>query len=80
MTLMYLCLNHGWPLGPQGPDCLEDIHHPLVLHPLQHNAQRDEHACPPNASAIKKSFFKIHIFIFEVFFLLKVLRIFCVYF
>ena len=54
MTLMYLCLNHSWPLGPQGPDCLEDIHHPLVLHPLQHNTQRDEHACPPNASAIKK--------------------------
>ena len=39
----YLCLNHGGPLGPEGANRVEDVHHPLVLHPLQHDRQRDEH-------------------------------------
>ena len=49
----HLSLHHGGSLCSQGPHSLEDIHHPLVLHPLQHDAQRDEHAGPPDASAEK---------------------------
>ena len=46
----YLALDHGWPLSPESPDGLEDIHHSLVPDPLQHDAQGDEDAGPPDAS------------------------------
>lgn len=50
----HLCLHHGWPLRPQSLHCLEHVHHPLVAHPLQHDAERDEHACAPNPSTVQK--------------------------
>lgn len=50
----HLCLHHGWPLRPQGLHRLEHIHHPLVAHPLQHDAERDEHACAPHSSAVQR--------------------------
>ena len=47
--VLVLGLHHGGSLGPQGPDGLEHVHHPLVLHPLQHDAQGDEHSRPSNS-------------------------------
>ena len=47
----HLCLHHGWPLRSQGLHRLEHVHHPLVAHPLQHDAECDEHACAPDSSA-----------------------------
>ena len=52
-----LCLDHGGSLCPESPHCLEDIHHSLILHPLQHDAQGDEHTRPPDTSAEKRVFF-----------------------
>lgn len=50
-TGTHLCLHHGRPLRPQGLHRLEHVHHPLVAHPLQHDAERDEDACAPDPSA-----------------------------
>jgi len=50
----HLCLHHGWPLRPQGLHRLEHVHHPLVAHPLQHDAERDEHARAPDPSAAQR--------------------------
>ena len=50
----HLCLHHGRPLRPQGLHRLEHDHHPLVAHPLQHNAECDKHACAPNPSAVQR--------------------------
>jgi len=36
--ILVLCLDHGWSLCPECPHGLEDIHHALILHPLQHDA------------------------------------------
>ena len=44
--LQYLCLHHGWPLRPQHLDGLEDVHHPFVAHPLQHDTESDEDSGP----------------------------------
>ena len=63
--VLYLWLDHGRPLGPEGPDGLEDVDDPLVLHPLQHDRQADEHARPTNPrtkhkdikEAVKKLYF-----------------------
>ena len=52
-----LCLDHGGSLCPECPHCLEDIHHSLILHPLQHDAQGDEHTRPPDTGAEKRVFF-----------------------
>lgn len=51
----HLHLHHGWPLGPQHLHCLEDVHHTLVPHPLQHDAERDEDARPAHASTVRAS-------------------------
>ena len=51
----HLHLHHGWPLGPQHLHCLEDVHHTLVPHPLQHDAERDEDARPAHAGAVRAS-------------------------
>lgn len=50
----HLCLHHGRPLRPQSLHRLEHVHHPLVAHPLQHDAQCDEHACTPDPSAVQR--------------------------
>ena len=52
-----LCLDHGGSLCPECPHCLEDIHHALILHPLQHDAQGDKHTRPPDTGAEKRVFF-----------------------
>ena len=44
-------MNHGWSLRAQYSHCLENIDHPLVLHALQHDAERDENARSADASA-----------------------------
>lgn len=46
-----LGLNHGWSLRAQYSHCLENIDHPFVLHAFQHDAESDENAGSPNASA-----------------------------
>ncbi len=48
---LYLCLHHGRPLRPERPDGLEDVDHPLVLHPLQHEGERHEDARPAHPGA-----------------------------
>lgn len=50
----HLCLHHGRPLRSQSLHRLEHVHHPLVAHPLQHDAQCDEHARAPDPSAVQK--------------------------
>lgn len=50
----HLCLHHGRPLCPQGLHHLEQVHHALVAHPLQHNAECDEHASAPNPSTAEE--------------------------
>lgn len=50
--LTHLCLDRSGSLGAQHLDCLEDVHHPLVPHPLQHYAEGDEHACPAHPSTV----------------------------
>lgn len=52
--MTYFCLNCGWPLSAQHLDGLEDVHHALVSHPLQHNTEGDEHASPSYSSTICK--------------------------
>lgn len=47
--MFYLRLHHGWSLCAQHFDRLEDVHSSLVTHPLQHDTERDEHACPSHA-------------------------------
>ena len=49
----YLGLDGGRSLGAQHLDGLEDVHHSLVPHPLQHDAERDEHARSAHASAAR---------------------------
>ena len=49
--ILVLGLHHGGPLGPQGPHCLEDVNHPLVLHPLQHDGKADEDPGPTDSGA-----------------------------
>ena len=49
--VLVLRLHHGRSLGPQSPHRLEDVHHPLVLHPLQHDGQADEDSGPANSGA-----------------------------
>ena len=44
-------MNHGRALRPERSDSLEDIDHALVLHPLEHDAQRDEDAGAPHPRA-----------------------------
>ena len=44
--VLVLRLHHGRSLGPQSPHRLEDVHHPLVLHPLQHDGEADEDPGP----------------------------------
>lgn len=44
--VLVLGLDHGGPLGAESADRLEDVHHPLVLHPLQHDGEGDEDAGP----------------------------------
>lgn len=39
----YLCLHHGWALCAQGLYSLKHVHHALITHPLQDDAQSDEH-------------------------------------
>ena len=48
----HLCLNGGWSLGAQHLDSLENVHHALVPHPLQHDAEGDEHTGPSYSSAV----------------------------
>lgn len=50
----HLCLHHGWPLRPQGLHRLEHVHHSLIAHPLQHDAERDKHACAPDPSTAQR--------------------------
>lgn len=47
---VYLCLNGGRSLGAQHLDSLKDVHHSFVSHPLQHDAEGDEHTGPPYSS------------------------------
>ena len=47
----YLGLHHSRPLRSQDLDSLEHIHHTLITHTLQHNAQRREHPRPSYARA-----------------------------
>ena len=49
--VLVLRLHHGRPLGPQCPHRLEDVHHPLVLHPLQHDGEADEDPGPSHPGA-----------------------------
>lgn len=51
----HLHLHHGWPLGPQHLHCLEDVHHTLVPHPLQHDAECNEDARPAHTSTVRES-------------------------
>lgn len=44
-------MHHGRALRPECSDSLEDIDHSLVLHPLEHDAQRDEDARAAHAGA-----------------------------
>ena len=60
--VLVLCLHHGGPLRAERPHGLEDVHHALVLHPLQHDAQGDEHTRPPNASAVNRGYFFASLF------------------
>lgn len=46
----YLRLYHSWPLGAQRLDRLEEVHHALVPHALQHDAEGDEDASPAHTS------------------------------
>lgn len=46
----YLCLHHGWSLCAQRLHGLEHVHHTLVAHPLQDDAQSDEHPGAAHAS------------------------------
>ena len=49
--ILVLCLHHGRSLGSQSPHSLEDVHHPLVLHPLQHDGEADEDPGPSHPGA-----------------------------
>lgn len=46
----YLRLHHGRALCAQGLHRLEHVHHTLVAHPLQDDAQSDEHPGAAHAS------------------------------
>ena len=48
----HLCLNGSRSLGAQHLDGLENVHHPLVPHPLQHDAEGDENTGPPYSSTV----------------------------
>ena len=48
--ILILGLYHGWTLSAKSSNGLEDIHHALVLHALQHDAEGDEDAGATNAS------------------------------
>ncbi len=50
----YLCLHHGRPLCAQGLNCLEQIHHTLISHPLQNNTESDENTCSSYSSTEKQ--------------------------
>ena len=64
----YLSLDHGWPLCSKGPDCLEDINHPLILHSLQDYGQSNEYSAPTNSRTEKhinenKQIYQLYIFV-----------------
>lgn len=48
--VLVLCLHHGRPLCAQGFNRLEQIHHPLISHPLQDNTESDENTCSSHSS------------------------------
>lgn len=48
----HLCLNGGRSLGAQHLDSLEDVHHALVPHPLQNDAEGDEHTGPAHSGTV----------------------------
>lgn len=49
--ILILRLHHSWSLRSQHFDRLEDVHHALITHPLQHDTQRDEDSGAPDTSA-----------------------------
>lgn len=53
-TSDYLCLNHGWTLRPQDPDCLKEINYTFALHTFQYDAQRHKHTRPTHAATATK--------------------------
>lgn len=44
--VLVLGLHHRWSLGAKSLHRLEEIDHSLVPHPLQHDAEGDEHSGP----------------------------------
>ena len=57
--VLVLGLHHRGPLGPQSPHRLEDVHHPLVLHPLQHDGEADEDPGPSHSGAGDEKCFRL---------------------
>ena len=57
--ILVLGLHHGRPLGPQGPHRLEDVHHPLVLHPLQHDGEAGEDPGPSHPGTEDKKWWRL---------------------
>lgn len=53
--MSHLRLHHRWPLRSQHFHRLEDVHHALVTHPLQHDTQRDEDSGAADTSATKQN-------------------------
>ena len=58
-SVAYLCLHHGWSLRAQHLYGLEHVDDSLVPHPLQHDAQCDEHPRPAHASTEKQAYIKV---------------------
>lgn len=48
---LYLCLDHGRPLGAQYAHRLKHVYNALVLHAFQIDTERDKYASAPDTSA-----------------------------
>lgn len=48
----YLSLDHGWSLSAQHFNCLKDVDHSFIFHPLEYDTQSDEDSCPANSGTI----------------------------
>lgn len=58
-SVAYLCLHHGWSLRAQHLYGLKHVDDSLVPHPLQHDAQCDEHPRPAHTSTEKQAHIKV---------------------
>lgn len=53
--MSHLCLHHRWSLRSKHFDGLEDVHHALVTHPLQHDTECDKDSGATDTGATKKT-------------------------